>query len=595
MEETFDLMLLKSCDLFKGLSDDELKTVYASMVTIKMQPNEVLMTQGEISDCMYFLLSGRLLVKLPDGTLIAQVGRGQTVGEMGVITDDPRSATVVAMRESILLKLDKAQFKKLWTEHPSLLFEVTKIITQRLRKSLKTRPKHSNDSNIAVLQANQETNYKLFMDQLSESFNHRFRYKIVRPSDFPLTFAIEQFHHQIREFEQNYDFIFYELSLHDEKWSDLCLEYADRILVIANASQKVNYDPAVLSLLTGTSVHPETKKILVLLHEEFTQPSNTFYWLQPIRFYRHYHVSWNQNEEFSRLLRLITGTAIGLVLSGGGTRSWAEVGALKYIFENKIPIDAFAGTSAGAMNAGSLAICRDYKDYLEIGKKIAKDVTFREYTIPYGSLLSSKSITKTLQEIFGDVKIEDLKKIAICVAADLIKCQEVDIQEGFLWHGIRSSLAIPGIYPPVYIPDKSQLLVDGAVVNNLPVDVLKNYFEGFGSIISIDISFISDQIPVYEYPLELTWVTILRKKIFSRIKKLVIPSIGSTLYKGLLLASAQKTKANTALSTIHMKPDLSDYGLLDNSKMYELIDIGYAEAEKALSNWRQDLNFSGPS
>lgn len=591
MDETFGLQLLKSCDLFKDLSDNELKVLYSSMIPIKIQADEVLITQGEISDCMYVLLSGRLLVK-SDGKVIAQIGRGQTVGEMGVITDDPRSATVVAMRESLLLKLEKSSFTDLWMRHPTLLFEVTKIITKRLRKSLQPHRRYSNDSNIAVLQGNEETYIHLFMEELSGSFDRRCRYKIVRSCDFPASLSGEEFYKQVQDYEHYYDFVFYIIPLQQEKWRDLCLEYADRILVLANGGEKVNYDPAIASLLTGGGVHPEIKKILVLLHDHSSLPSNTLGWLQPIRFYRYYHVFSDDKESFARLLRLINGTAIGLVLSGGGARSWAEVGIVKYLYEHKIPIDALAGTSAGAINAATLVIARDFAHYLEIGKKFVDKVSFREYTIPFGSLLSSASITMTLQEVFGELKIEDLKKIVICIAGDLIKSQQVEIQEGLLWHALRCSVSIPGIYPPVHLPGSGQLLVDGAVVNNMPVDVMKNYLEGLGNIISVDISSISDEMPFYDYPLALNWMTILKKKIFSRTNKLVIPSIANTLYKGLLLSSSQKTKANTALSTIHIRPNVASFPLLDKSRINELIDLGYAAAQKSLANWQHDLNLA---
>ena len=156
--------LSRSCKLFKDLNESELNALFNTMIKVKIEPGEVLITQGEISDCMYVLLSGRLLVKQADGKTIAQIGRGQTVGEMGVITNEPRSATVVAMRESILLKLEEARFSELWNRHPNLLFEITKIIAKRLRKTLKPPQKFSNNINILVVKGNQQADMKLFLD-----------------------------------------------------------------------------------------------------------------------------------------------------------------------------------------------------------------------------------------------------------------------------------------------------------------------------------------------------------------------------------------------------------------------------------------------
>jgi CRP-like cAMP-binding protein len=146
MQESFCLQQLKSCDLFRELSEKELLILYASMVEVHIKEGETLCSQGEISDSMYILLSGRLLVKTVDGKVVGQISRGQTVGEMGLITHEPRSATVKAMRDCLLLKLDNVHFDQVWEKYPSVLFEVTKTITQRLQRTLKSGQNNPRDS-----------------------------------------------------------------------------------------------------------------------------------------------------------------------------------------------------------------------------------------------------------------------------------------------------------------------------------------------------------------------------------------------------------------------------------------------------------------
>lgn len=592
MDDKFCLDLLRACELFKDLNEPELNALFRSMVQVKILPGEVLITQGEISDCMYVLLSGRLLVKQTDGKTIAQIGRGQTVGEMGVITNEPRSATVVAMRESILLKLEQNRFTELWKSHPSLLFEITKIVAKRLRKTIRPPQKYSNNSNILVVKGNQQADMKLFLDQLSASFDHRFRYKILRRADFPLSLSEEEFDRQIQDVETHYDFLFYEIGSILDEWSDLCLGYADRILVLADASQEVNYDPRILSLLNSNALHQEIKRVLILLYDPSRKPKNTIAWLQPVHFFRHYHVRFDQKEDFARLLRFMNGTAIGLVFGGGGTRGWAQVGAMKYISEQNIPLDAFAGTSAGALNAASLALARDYNDYVEMSKRFAKAIHFKDYTLPLASILSSESLTSILMELFGDIKIEDLERPFFCITGDLFTNKEVEIHEGLLWRALRASMSLPGVYPPVYIESDGQLLVDGGVVNNVPVDAMRNYLEGFGKIISMAVSDLSSEAIKYDYPLVLTWKKILWNKFFSRPKTLKVPYIVDTFVHGLALASNQKSIASGALSDIHIKPKLVGFKILDASRINELREIGYESAKKALANWRNDLDFN---
>lgn len=592
IDDQYCLKLLESCELFKDLKRVELNELYASMERIQIDNEDILITQGEISDCMYVLLSGRLLVKQSDGKVVAQIGRGQPIGEMGLITNAPRSVSVIAMRESLLLKLNQNKFKELWTRHPDVLFKITKIIAQRLQKTLKPIPKFNNKSNIIVLKANPDTDIQLFLNQLSESFEARFRYKVLKRSDFPDSLSEVEFDRQILELESSYDYIFYNIESVKEDWCNLCLGYADRMMVVANGFQPVNFDPELIALLNDKNLNQEIKRTLVLLHEYGQKPKNTDLWLQPIHFNRHYHVHFNKQEDFARLLRFLNGTAIGLVFGGGGTRCFAQVGAMKYIFEQGMPIDAFAGTSAGAFNAASLAFARDYDDYFDIAKQIGKRVNFKEYTIPFVSVLSSQSLTELIKDIFGELKMEDMEKPFMCIAGDLFSNKEIEIREGLLWRALRATMSIPGIYPPVYDETKKMLLVDGGVVNNLPVDSMRNYLEGFGKIISMDVSDLTQTSTEYNYPLVLNWKTILWDKFLSRVSSFRAPSIVNTFLQGLLLASAQKTKKNSSLSDFHFSPNLVGFQLLDASRMNELIDLGYEAAKKNLSNWRVELDIN---
>ena len=120
---------------------------------------------------------------------------------------------------------------------------------------------------------------------------------------------------------------------------------------------------------------------------------------------------------------------------------------------------------------------------------------------------------------------------------------------------------------------------------------MKNYFEGLGKMIAVDVAEPYNQVSHYHYPLELTWWTILRQKIFSRSEKIIVPSIINTFMEGFLLCSNQKTKMNAALANIYIKPNLAGYPMWDLSMADEMIEIGYASAQKHLANWRVDLNF----
>ncbi|MBA4118971.1 MAG: hypothetical protein C0514_08795 [Candidatus Puniceispirillum sp.] len=580
VSDSFFLQQLKSCDLFHGLSANEITELYAFMTTVHIKAGDVLVRLGDPSDSLHVLLSGRLIVKNALGQAVGQISRGQTVGEMGLITQEPRSATVIALRDSLLLQLDSEHFMEVCRKHPSVLLEVAKTITRRLQRTLQAKQNYSNASNIVIFPAHRGVNVGLFMEKLSSRFNQQFRYRTIAHQDFPKNISTNDLHGAIQEIENNHDYLFYEAG-DDKKWREFCLDRADHIYVLADASHAGGFDPDLLDTIKG--VQNDIKKMLVLLHDGWGPPTNTQDWLDRLSFSQHHHVCWHEQGDFDRLLRFVSGSAVGLVLGGGGTRSWAHAGVIKYLFENNVTIDACAGTSAGAISAALMLAARDLQDFLDMSNLLSRSMRFNEYTIPLASLLSSKSFTHALQTIFGAIKVEDLRTRLFCVAADLVSVSEVVISRGLVWRCLRATAAIPGIYPPVH--DGDRLLIDGGVVNNLPVDVMKDYFDGAGQVIAVDISEVDAHEVAYNYPLDLNWRWILRHKIFSRRSDFHLPPLAGTLMKGMVLASDLKSFRNIKLSTVAIRPVLSGYGLLDFSKKDELLAIGHAAAAESLKDW----------
>lgn len=208
---------------------------------------------------------------------------------------------------------------------------------------------------------------------------------------------------------------------------------------------------------------------------------------------------------------------VGLVLGGGGAKGAAEVGVLKYIEKSGIHIDYIVGTSIGSI-VGGLYSCgyrsaqldslfsdqewlnlltdrnTNYDNHLfkrkdgvtymlgfPIGRK-GKDSDFSNFGIVRGD-----SITQLFDRITGRADSMDFNKLPIpfrCVAVDMRQLKEVVIQNGQLSKAMRASMSIPGFFKPV-VKD-SMLLVDGGVLNNLPVDVARDM--GADVIIAIDLT-----------------------------------------------------------------------------------------------------------
>jgi NTE family protein len=177
---------------------------------------------------------------------------------------------------------------------------------------------------------------------------------------------------------------------------------------------------------------------------------------------------------------------VGLVLGGGAARGIAHIGVLEVLEREGIPIDLIAGTSAGAL-VGAL-YCREL-NALQVKKQaMALDwvglTSLIDLTLPKNGFISGRRVTGLLKRLMGDVRFEDLSIPLACVAADIIRGDEVVMQEGSVLEAVRASISIPIIFSVVKKDDR--YLVDGGLVNPVPVSVAKQMGADF--IIAVDVT-----------------------------------------------------------------------------------------------------------
>ncbi|HDM32580.1 MAG TPA: hypothetical protein ENG28_02235 [Deltaproteobacteria bacterium] len=168
-------------------------------------------------------------------------------------------------------------------------------------------------------------------------------------------------------------------------------------------------------------------------------------------------------------------SSIGIALDSGGAKGGAHLGVLQVLEDNDIYLDIITGSSAGAF-AGAVYAAKKLGDLLDI----IKDMNLRESlgyyldpVFPTSGLLGGKRVRTFLEDLFGDLKIEDLAIRFVAVATDLLTGETVVIDKGPVVDAIMASISMPGIFKPVIHMDR--LLTDGGVSDPLPVDVLKDY------------------------------------------------------------------------------------------------------------------------
>lgn len=168
---------------------------------------------------------------------------------------------------------------------------------------------------------------------------------------------------------------------------------------------------------------------------------------------------------------------IALVLGGGGARGLTHIGVLKALEENKIPIDIIVGTSVGALVGGLYASGMSISDLEKMGQgigwnKISNFSAVKLLTlITAESLLSTEKLEKYLKKYIGDRNFDELKIPFACIACDIKTGERIVFKDGEAAFAMRVSATIPGVFNPVEY--RHRLLVDGGVVDNLPVDIAK--------------------------------------------------------------------------------------------------------------------------
>ena len=177
---------------------------------------------------------------------------------------------------------------------------------------------------------------------------------------------------------------------------------------------------------------------------------------------------------------------IGLALGGGGARGLAHIGVLNILQSEGIYADMIAGTSAGAFVG---ALCAQRKDCNLIKELVTsvdwkRAVSLVDLVVPKTGLLGGRKIKDWLGLVIGgDIKFSDLKIPFACVAADINTGEEVIINQGSVLEGVRASISVPGIFTVVRW--KGRYLVDGGLVNPVPVSVVKEMGADF--IIAVNV------------------------------------------------------------------------------------------------------------
>jgi len=178
---------------------------------------------------------------------------------------------------------------------------------------------------------------------------------------------------------------------------------------------------------------------------------------------------------------------VGLALGGGGARGLAHIGVLKAFQREAIEVDCLAGTSMGGVIAAGHAAGLSIESMEEQAHRLASArywLSMVDRSLPRRGLLVGQRVSKHMAVYLGERSFEDLRIPLTLVATDLNSGRAVYLTRGSLLEAVRATISVPGMFAPVERDD--QLLVDGGLLDNLPVDAVRRM--GAGVVIAVDVT-----------------------------------------------------------------------------------------------------------
>jgi len=348
------------------------------------------------------------------------------------------------------------------------------------------------------------------------------------------------------------------------------LRQADRIVLIGQADNSPKLGAIEQAL--GDHGYSADQELVLLYPPSTEMPSGTKAWLTPRTVKAYHNVRLSNTADFGRLARRLIGKEMALVLSGGGARGFAHAGVYRALMEAGIPVDLIGGTSIGALVGGALAQGYGYESVLSQAQGWGSPQSLFDFTIPAVSFMASHKLTRMLQDLFEDRRIEDLWQPFFCVSANLSSGRPVVHRDGLLWEAVRGSLALPGIFVPFSYG--GDVLVDGGVMNNFPVDLMRKTCPT-GWITGVDVSSPKDVDHEYSFNSGLSGWRVILNSINPFSRKIRAPSIFSTLtrtteVKGVYQMALVQDKADMII-----KPDISAWSFLDFRPSKDIAEVGY--------------------
>jgi predicted acylesterase/phospholipase RssA/CRP-like cAMP-binding protein len=592
---------LRASQLFAGLDSTVLDDVEDCVEILTLASGDALFRQGDPGDALFVILSGRvrILVETGDGRMVrvAELGRGETVGEMAVISGEARSATVVAIRDSHLARLSRERFERLLVLHPvAITGAFSGKLVARLRNETSGAPRRGGRVRTFAVEG-------LSPDVALDEFCARFaaalerfgrvvhltgrrvdamlgRSGIAQTDEGAEEPALVE---RLCRLEQHHDFVLYQADAVVTGWTRRCRRQADFVLRVGNGGGEPPVTGVTRELAPPNDPLSETRYALVLQHPaETDRPAGTMRWLVATGARRHFHVRAGDQDTYDRMSRILVGRAVGLTLGGGFARGIAHAGVMRALDEAGVEIDLVGGASMGAVIGAQRALGWDVETIVRRTARLCSD-SFSDLTLPFVAFHRGRKFSRAIADMVGDIQIEDLWVPFFCVSANLNRSELRIHERGSLAKALLASTRAPGLFPPIVYD--GDLHVDGGVINNVPIDVMIN-FANQGIVVGVDVSPPHELTTIADYGVEVDgWRALWRRFTPFARSRAYMPSILLILMRTLEFGGVTLKQSLSQRADLYLRPPLLAFKRTDFALADRIAAVGYEHAVGEIRRW----------
>jgi NTE family protein len=589
--------MIRSTALFRELSNDQLDEIWSRAKVHKPQRGEILVRQGAPSDSVFVVVSGRFEVWVEgQKTAISEIGVGEPIGEVGFFSGTPRTATIIAARDSVVVELDRASFDDVARRVPAIYPTLLRALAQRLARSntrLALERRAPVARTVAVIAGGATPIPQAFYERLDGVVGRGGKGRLLRGEHIAHHFAGRavddpDVSNWLNAIEHDYELIAYVADDSLTDWTRKAISQADQVLIVVSAAPTDEHNEVEAFAYT---THPAARRRLIRLHQrragwvEGTAP-----WLDRRDVGMHHHVSLEDDRDFKSLHRFLTGRATGYVAAAGGGFGPAHAGVFKAFAERGAIFDMLGGSSVGAAILGAFALGLSPEE-VDLGTHdiFVTNRAFKRLTLPRYALLDHVAFDAALQQQFRGVSIEDAWRpyFAVATVLDGSGSEPYLMRRGPLWKAVRASGSLPAVLPPLFTED-GRMLVDGAVTDNIPLRSMKALKAGPNLVVHFGLRDLEQRFQVDYASIPGRW-RLARAMLTpaARRKLPALPNPVSVLQRCLATRNGPELLPVGPHDLVLSVPALPGANLMDFDRHHEVFEAAYRWCRRRLDELAQ--------